>query len=81
MDILKERAPDNYDEMRGRTLLQKSNIFRNTSISSMISAKPYHERMTWNNDMDVNDDDNNKDTSPKLSYETSRESNLSQYGS
>ena len=73
MDILKGWAPDNYDEMRGRTLLQKSNIFRNTSISSMISAKPYHERMTWNNDMDVDDDDNNKDTSPELSYKTSQE--------
>jgi len=73
MDILKGRAPDNYNEMRGRTLLQKSNIFRNTSISFTISAKLYHKRMTWNNDMDVDDNDNNKDTSSELFYETSQE--------
>jgi len=73
MDILKGRASDNYDEVRGRTLSQKSNISRDTSMSSTISAKPYHERMTRNNDMDVDGDDNNKDTSPGLSYETSQE--------
>ena len=73
MDILKGRAPDNYNEVRGRTLSQKSNISRDTSMSSMISAKPYHKRMTWNNDMDIDNDDNNKDTFPELSYETSQE--------
>jgi len=59
--------------VRGRTLSQKSNISRNTSMSSTISAEPYHERMTQNNDMEVNNDDNNKDTSPELSYEISQE--------
>ena len=73
MDILKGRAPDNYDEVRDRTLSQKLNISRDTSRSSIISAKPYHKRMTRNNDLDVDDDDNNKDTSPELSYETSQE--------
>ena len=29
--------------------------------------------MTWNNDMDINNNNNNKDTFPKLSYETSQE--------
>jgi len=39
----------------------------------MISAELYHKRMTRNNDMDVDDDDNNKDTFSELSYETSQE--------
>ena len=72
MDILKGQAPDNYNEVRGRMLSLKSNISRDTSMSSVISAKPYHKRMTQNNDMDINNN-NNKDTSPELSYETSQE--------
>jgi len=73
MDILKERAPDNYDKVRGRSFSQKSNISRDTSIFSMISTKPYHERITQNNNMDIDSDDNNKDTSLELSYKTSQE--------
>jgi len=72
MNILKERAPDNYDEVRGRILSHKSNISRDISMSSMISSKPYHDRMTQNNDMDINNN-NNKDTSPELFYKTSQE--------
>ena len=73
MDILKGQAPDNYNEVRGRMLSLKSNISRDTSMFSAISAEPYHERMTQNNDMDIDNNNNNKDTSPELSYETSQE--------
>ena len=72
MDILKGQASNNYNEVRGRMLLLKSNIFRNTSMSFVIYAEPYHKRMTQNNDMDINNN-NNKDTSPELSYKTSQE--------
>ena len=71
MDILKEQSPDNYDEVRGRTLSHISNISRDTSISFTISSEAYHERMVQNNAMIVDDKDNNKDVSPELSYETS----------
>ena len=73
MDILKGQSPDNYDEVRGRTLLCISNISRNTSMSSMISSKAYHEKIAWKNAMVVDDEDNNKDISPELFYETSQE--------
>ena len=70
MDFLEGRAPDNYDEVRDRTLSNKSNISRDTSMSSMTSSEPYHERMAQNNDMDIDDINN---TSPELSYKTSQE--------
>ena len=73
MDILKELSPDNYDEMRGRMLSCISNIFRDISMSSTISSKTYHERMAWKNAMVVDNEDNNKDVSPELFYETSQE--------
>jgi len=68
MDILKEQSPDNYNEVKGRTLSHTSNIFRDTSMFSMISSKAYHERMAWNDAMVADDDNNNKDISPELSY-------------
>jgi len=40
---------------------------------STISVEPYHERMTQNNDMDVNNNGSKKDTSPELFYETPQE--------
>jgi len=73
IDILKGQSPDNYNEVRGRTLSRILNIFRDTSMSSIISSKAYHERIAWNNAMVVDDEDNNKDISPELSYETSQE--------
>ena len=42
-------------------------------MSSTISSKAYHERMARINAMVVNNDDNNKDVFPELSYETSQE--------
>jgi len=73
MDILKGQSPDNYNKVRGRMLLHISHISRDTSMSSTISSKTYHKRMTWNNTMIVDNDNNNKDVSPKLFYETSQE--------
>jgi len=73
MDILKGQSPDNNNEVRGRTLSYISNISRDISMSSTISSKAYHERIAWKNAMDVNDENNNKDVSPELSYETSQE--------
>jgi len=40
-------------------------------MSFMISSETYHERMVWNNAMVVNNENNNKDISPELSYEIS----------
>ena len=42
-------------------------------MSSTISSKAYHERMAWKNAVVVDDENNNKNISPKLSYETSQE--------
>ena len=70
MDILKGQSPNNYDEMRGRMF---SCISRDTSMSFMISSEAYHERMVWNNAIVVDNENNNKDISPELSYEISQE--------
>jgi len=59
--------------MRGRMLSHISNISSNTSMSSTISSKAYHERMAWKNAIVVNDENNNKNISLELSYETSQE--------
>ena len=71
IDTLKGWAPDNYNEARGRILSYKSNISRNTLMSSTISSEPYYDRMTQNNDMNINNNNNNKDTFPELFYEIS----------
>ena len=69
MDIFAESPPNNYDEVKGRSLLTKRNISRDSSMSSSKSSVVYYEKMELNNAMnvDVNIDDN----SPALSYETS----------
>jgi len=69
MDILKGKFPDNYNEVRGRSVSCNTSISRDTSISSMKSSVAYHERMEQNNSMDV-DKPPNKDSSLKLSYKT-----------
>jgi len=76
MDFLKGQAPNNYDEVRDKTLSQNLNISRDTSMSSMISAKLYHKRMTQNNDMDVNNVESNKDTSLELFYKLLQEKEI-----
>ena len=73
MDILRDLSPNNYNKMRGRMLSCISNIFRDILMFSTISSKAYHERIAWKNDIVVDDEDNNKDVSPKLFYETSQE--------
>jgi len=74
MDILKESSPDNYNEVRGRSLLANTNISRDSSISSMKSSAVYHEKMKHNNTMNI--DINIDNFSPELSYEISQEKTL-----
>ena len=69
MEIFAGSPPDNYDEVRGRSLLTKRNIFRNFSMSSSKSSVVYYEKMKLNNAMNVDVDiDNN---SPALSHKIS----------
>jgi len=75
MDILKEKSPDNYNEVRGRSVSRNPSVSRDTSMSSTKSSVAYHERMEQNNGMDV-DDPPNKDPSLELSYETTQEKTL-----
>ena len=70
MDIQSGLAPNNSNEVRGRTLSSNGNISRNVSISFTKSSVVYHERMTTNN---ANNDNNPVDASSKLSYETEQE--------
>ena len=74
MDIFAGPSSDNYNEVRGRPLLTKRNISRNSSISFSKLSVMHHEKMELNNAMNVDIDiDNN---SPTLSYETSQEKAL-----
>ena len=64
MDIQSGLAPNNFDEVRGRTLSFNGSISSDISMSSTKSSVVYHERMTTNN---VNNNDNPVDVSPELS--------------
>ena len=70
-DIFSGKASDNYNEVRGRTALSKSQALRDLSMSSTKSPVAYHERMESNNaitkDVDMDED------SPGLSYKTTQE--------
>jgi len=70
MDFPTGPTPDNYDEVRGRTLSTNKSISRDTSMSSTKLSVIYHERMTLNNSKD---NDVPMDASPELSYETEQE--------
>jgi len=71
MDIFAGFAPDNYNKVRGRTLLTKEQTSRDSSMSSTKLSIAYHERMECNNAMNIDIDmDNN---SLALSYETFQE--------
>jgi len=70
MDIQSGPAPNNFNEVRGRTLSSNRSISRDVSMSSTKSSVVYHERMTTNNANNNNDPVN---ASPKLSYETEQE--------
>jgi len=65
MDILKEKSPNNYNEVRDRLVSCNPSISRDTSISSTKSSITYHERMEQNNSMDVDDPPTR---TPPLSY-------------
>ena len=67
MDIFSGIAPDNYDEVRGRSLSTNINISRDSSMSSTRSSVAYHEKIEENNAMIIDNDSN--DSSPALSYE------------
>jgi len=71
MNIFIGSAPDDYDEMRGRTLSTKEQTSRDSSISSTKSSIVYHKRMKHNNTMNIDIDMD--DNSLALSYETSQE--------
>ena len=45
MDIFSGIAPNNYDEVRGRSLSANANISRDSSMSSTRSSVAYHEKM------------------------------------
>ena len=62
-----EPIPDNYNEVRGRTLSTNKSIFRDTSMSSTKSSVIYHKRITLNN---LKDNNNPIDVSFELFYET-----------
>ena len=71
IDIFAGFAPNNYDEVRDRTLSTKEQTSKDSSMSSIKLSIVYHKRMECNNAMniDINIDNN----SPALSYETFQE--------
>jgi len=64
IDILKEKSPDNYDEVRGRSHSQSVNSSRVSSMSSTILEEPYYKRMEDVNGMDINDIKNTPPSCP-----------------
>ena len=73
IDIQSGPAPNNFDEVRGRTLSSNKSISRDVSMSSTKSLVVYHKRMTTNN---ANNNNNPVDASPELSYETEQKKAL-----
>ena len=69
IDILLRNILDNYDEMRGRTSLPKTQCSSILSLSSTKSFVAYYERIELNNTM--TEDIKMEDDSPQLFYETS----------
>ena len=69
IDIFAEFTPDNYDKVRGRTILTKEQTSRDSLMSLTKLSTIYYKRMECNNAMNIDIDmDNN---SLALSYETS----------
>ena len=64
-------SPDNYNEVRGRTISPSIHVSRDLLVSSTKSSAAYHERIKHNNATieDINIDD----VSPRLLYETTQE--------
>ena len=70
-NIFAEASPDNFNEVRGRTLLSNVQVSRNSLVSSTKFSVAYYKRMEHNNatieDIDMDD------VSLGLSYETTQE--------
>ena len=67
MDFPTGPIPNNYDEVRGRTLSTKRSISRDTSMFSTRSSAMYHEKIVLNNSKD---NDNPMNATSELFYET-----------
>ena len=67
MDFLSGPVPDNYNEVRGRSLSTKGNISRDSSMFFMKSSIAYHKRIDHNNTIVIDNDMN--DITPALFYE------------
>ena len=66
IDIFAEFTPDNYDKVRGRTILTKEQTSRDSLMSLTKLSTIYYKRMECNNAMNIDIDmDNN---SPALPY-------------
>jgi len=74
MDFFAGTPPDNYDEMRGRSLSTKEYHSRDSSISSTKSSVACHNRIECNNDIVI--DNEMVDGSPTLPYKTDQEKAL-----
>jgi len=72
MAILLGKIPDNYDEVRGRTISPQPHSSRAFSMSSTKSLVDYHERMEYNNmlnnDIDMNDNSEGSGLSYKICH-------------
>jgi len=71
MDIFAGPSPDNYDEVRGRSLSTKGNISRDSSMFSTKSSIVYYKKIEHNNSIVVDDEMGN--IFPALSYKTDQE--------
>ena len=66
IDIFAEFTPDNYDKVKGRTILTKEQTSRDSLMSLTKLSTIYYKRMECNNAMNIDIDmDNN---SPALPY-------------
>ena len=68
MDIQKEKSPDNYNKVRGRSHSWSVNSSRVSTISFTILKELYYKKMEDENGIDIDDI---KNTPPKLFYEAS----------
>ena len=74
MDLFAGPYPDNYNEVRGRSLSTNKNTSRNSSMFSTKSSVAYYDRMKYNNVMVINEE--MVDISPGLSHRTEQKKAL-----
>ena len=70
IDSLPRPKPDNYTEVRGRSLSTNRNISRDSSMFSTMFSVVYYERMVNNN---INVDEKLAESTYTLSYEMEQE--------